>query len=208
MKLVDMNVAEFISVLGSDAPAPGGGSASALAGSMGTALTMMVMNLTVGKKKYEEHDSQSREILKKMTKLNKQLVAIIDRDTEAFEGVSAVFSMPKQTEEEKEKRREAMQAALKTATLVPFEMMGIMVEAVNETKKAIGKSNINAASDLGVAVLNLKSGIQGAWLNVLINLSGVKDEEFVKQYRKEGQKRLDEGCKAADEVYEEILKII
>lgn len=208
MKLVDMNVAEFISVLGSDAPAPGGGSASALAGSMGTALTMMVMNLTVGKKKYEEHDSQSREILKKMTKLNKQLVAIIDRDTEAFEGVSAVFSMPKQTEEEKEKRREAMQAALKTATLVPFEMMGIMVEAVNETKKAVGKSNINAASDLGVAVLNLKSGIQGAWLNVLINLSGVKDEEFVKQYRKEGQKRLDEGCKAADEVYEEILKII
>ena len=208
MKLVDMNVAEFISVLGSDAPAPGGGSASALAGSMGTALTMMVMNLTVGKKKYEEYDSQSREILKKMTKLNKQLVAIIDRDTEAFEGVSAVFSMPKQTEEEKEKRREAMQAALKTATLVPFEMMGIMVEAVNETKKAVGKSNINAASDLGVAVLNLKSGIQGAWLNVLINLSGVKDEEFVKQYRKEGQKRLDEGCKAADEVYEEILKII
>lgn len=208
MKLVDMNVAEFISVLGSDAPAPGGGSASALAGSMGTALTMMVMNLTVGKKKYEEHDSQSREILKKMTKLNKQLVAIIDRDTEAFEGVSAVFSMPKQTEEEKEKRREAMQAALKTATLVPFEMMGIMVEAVNETKKAVGKSNINAASDLGVAVLNLKSGIQGAWLNVLINLSGVKDEEFVKQYRKEGQKRLDEGCKTADEVYEEILKII
>lgn len=208
MKLVDMNVAEFISVLGSDAPAPGGGSASALAGSMGTALTMMVMNLTVGKKKYEEHDSQSREILKKMTKLNKQLVAIIDRDTEAFEGVSAVFSMPKQTEEEKEKRREAMQAALKTATLVPFEMMGIMVEAVNETKKAVGKSNINAASDLGVAVLNLKSGIQGAWLNVLINLSGVKDEEFVKQYQKEGQKRLDEGCKAADKVYEEILKII
>lgn len=208
MKLVDMNVAEFISVLGSDAPAPGGGSASALAGSMGTALTMMVINLTVGKKKYEEYDSQSKEILKKMTKLNKQLVAIIDRDTEAFEGVSAVFSMPKQTEEEKEKRREAMQAALKTATLVPFEMMGIMVEAVNETKKAVGKSNINAASDLGVAVLNLKSGIQGAWLNVLINLSGVKDEEFVKQYRKEGQKRLDEGCKAADEVYEEILKII
>ncbi|MGM0123136.1 formiminotetrahydrofolate cyclodeaminase [Enterococcus sp. AZ194] len=208
MKLVDMKVAEFVSVLASDAPAPGGGSAAALAGSIGSALTIMVMNLTIGKKKYETYDSQSKEILQEMTKLNEQLVAIIDKDTEAFDGVSAIFSMPKETDEEKEKRRMAMQAALKAATLVPFEMMELMTKAAKVTQNAVGKSNINAASDLGVAALNLNSGLKGAWLNVLINLSGVKDQEFVEHYKQEGKKVLEEGCRVTDEIYAEILKIV
>lgn len=208
MKLIEMTVQDFVSVLGSDAPAPGGGSASALAGSLGSALTMMVMNLTIGKKKYAEFDEENKEILVEITKLNEQLVQIIDRDTEAFDGVSAVFSMPKETEEDKEKRRAAMQAALKVATLVPYEMMGLMVDSIKVTQKAVGKSNTNAASDLGVSALNLKAGLQGAWLNVLINLSGVKDEAFVNEHKKAGEELLAVGCKLADEIYEEILKLV
>lgn len=208
MKLIDMQVKEFVKVLGSDAPAPGGGSASALAGAVGSALTLMVMQLTIGKKNYAEHEALMKEIFADMTKVSDKLVAIIDRDTEAFNGVSAVFAMPKETEEDKEKRKAAMQAALQAATLVPFEMMGLMNEALVLTQKAVGKSNTNAASDLGVAALNLKSGLQGAWLNVLINLSGIKDEGFVTKHKKEGADALAKGCKMADEIYEEILKLV
>ena len=208
MKLVELKVDEFVKVLGSDAPAPGGGSASALAGAIGSALTMMVMNLTIGKKKYLEHDELSKQVLLEMTKLNKELVEIVDRDTAAFDAVSAVFSMPKETEEDKTKRRVAMQEALKGATLVPFEMMDLMVQTIKLTQKVVGKSNTNAASDLGVSALNLKAGLQGAWLNVLINLSDIKDEAFVEKHKKEGQEFLELGSKIADEIYADILQLI
>lgn len=95
MKLTDMQVKEFINVLASDAPAPGGGSASALAGSMGVGLAKMVASLTLGKAKYAEHQETVQQIHDRANELVSQLTAGIDRDTEAFDGVSAVFAMPK-----------------------------------------------------------------------------------------------------------------
>lgn len=83
-----------------------------------------------------------------------------------------------------------------------------ILAALQTTQKAVGKSNTNAASDLGVAALNLKAGLQGAWLNVLINLSGVKDEAFVADYRSKGEDLLQKGCSLADEIYQEILKVV
>ena len=83
-----------------------------------------------------------------------------------------------------------------------------MVEALETTATAVGKSNTNAASDLGVAALNLKAGLQGAWLNVLINLSGIKDEDFVTDYHQKGQTLLDKGCLLADNIYKQILEIV
>ncbi|MGX6979846.1 cyclodeaminase/cyclohydrolase family protein [Vagococcus elongatus] len=208
MKLIDMKVKDFMTVLGSDEPAPGGGSASALAGSMGISLTKMVTELSFGKKKYEEFEALLKEAHEETTQLQASFIKAIDEDTEAFNKVSAVFSMPKETEKEKEERKEAMQQALKGATQTPFEMMEIAIEALNVTKKLIGKSNTNAASDLGVAALNLKSALQGAWLNVLINLSGVKDPAFVEQYQEQGARLLSEGSSLADEIYEAIEKIV
>ncbi len=206
MKLVEMQINDFIAVLGSDTPAPGGGSASALAAAQGIALTKMVTELTIGKKKYAEFEDEIELLQKKAKSLQEGLLRAIDEDTEAFNQVSAVFGLPKTTEEEKKARREAMQSALKGAAVTPFSMMEKIVDALKVTQTAVGKSNTNAASDLGVAALNLKAALQGAWLNVLINLASIKDEMFVRQYRKAGESLVEEGSKIADATYQQILE--
>ncbi|MCA9764829.1 MAG: cyclodeaminase/cyclohydrolase family protein [Carnobacterium sp.] len=206
MQLVDLTITEFIGKLGSNEPAPGGGSASALVAGVGAALTRMVAELTIGKPKYAEYNDEMELVLEEMKVVNTNLLECIDRDTEAFNQVSAVFDLPKQTDEDKQKRREAMQAALKYATEIPFETMEFILEGIHLTAKAVGKSNTNAASDLGVAALTMKAGLCGAWLNVCINLSGVKDEEFKNDYTTRGKAILAEGIKIADDIYEEIEK--
>lgn len=205
MKLVELTVKDFMEVLGSNEPAPGGGSAAALSATMGISLVKMVCELTVGKKKYAEYEELITEIHNKTITLQNELLISIDKDTEAFNAVSAVFSMPKETEEDKLARKEAMQLALKGAALSPYHMMELMVEAIETTEKAVGKSNVNAVSDLGVAALTLKSGLQGAWLNVLINLSSIKDDEFVEIYRTKGEQLLNSGCLATDRIYSSVL---
>lgn len=205
MKLTEMQVNEFINVLASDAPAPGGGSASALAGAMGVGLSKMVAALTLGKSKYADYQQTAQQIFDSADALTKQLTAGIDRDTEAFDGVSAVFAMPKSTDEEKAARKEAMQKALKEATLVPYSIMELCLESLKVVELGIGRTNTSAASDLGVAALNLKSAVQGAWLNVLINLGSIKDEDFVKEYRTKGEEILHQALPLADKIYNDIL---
>ena len=112
MKLVEMKVNEFVDLMASDEPAPGGGAAPALEGAQGAALTAMVCALTVGKKKYADVQELAIESQKKGNELKAQFVDVIDRDTEAFNAVSAVFAMPKDTDEEKAARKAAMQEAL------------------------------------------------------------------------------------------------
>ena len=205
MQLKDRTVSAFLETLGSDAPAPGGGSASALMGAMGTALTTMVAALTAGKEKYAEQEALMQEIIQKGETLRIQLADVMDRDTEAFRGVTAVFAMPRGTEEEKAARKTAMQAALKACTLTPYEMMECALAALELTEAALGRSNTNAASDLGVAALCLKAAIQGAWLNILINLGGIRDEAFVRQYRADGEAILEKALPMADHIYQTVL---
>ena len=205
MKLTEMTIPAFAKLLGSDAPAPGGGSAAALSGALGAALTTMVAALTTGKEKYAEHETLMQEILTKGAKLREQLVDVIDRDTQAFNGVSAVFAMPKETDEQKAARKAAMQDALKACTLTPYEMMECSLAALELTEKALGRSNTNALSDLGVAALSLKAAIQGAWLNILINIGGIRDEAFVAKYRTEGQAILDKALPLADKIYADVV---
>ncbi|OUO94351.1 cyclodeaminase/cyclohydrolase family protein [Cloacibacillus sp. An23] len=206
MKLAEMQVAEFVNVMASDAPAPGGGSAAALEGALGAALTAMVCALTVGKKKYADVQELAVESQKKADGLKARFVDVIDRDTEAFNAVSAVFAMPKDTDEQKAARKAAMQEALKGCTKTPFEMMQLSCEALELTRSLVGRLNASAASDLGCAALSLKAAVQGAWLNVLINISGINDEAFVSEYRSGGQALLDKALPLADEIYAEILK--
>lgn len=208
MELRGLIVSEFVESVSSDSPAPGGGSVSALAGSVGAALTCMVSELTIGREKYKEHEELMQDINADMSKIKSKLVLAIDRDKEAFDGVTDVFRMPKETDEEKDKRKVAMQKALKDSVIVPIEVMEMALEGLLITEKALGKSNTNAASDLGVGALNLKSCIQGAWLNVLINLSGIKDEKFVNEYKEKGNEILKKALPIADKIYNEILKDI
>jgi len=205
MKLADQTVTSFVDLMASDAPAPGGGSAAALEGALGTALTAMVCALTQGKKKYAEYAELSAEVGEKAQMLKAQYVDVIDRDTEAFNAVSAVFAMPKDTDEEKAARSAAMQEALKGCTKTPFEMMELAAKALELTDSVVGRSNLSAASDLGCAALSLKAAIQGAWLNVLINIGGLKDQAFAEQYRAEGETLLKKALPLADSIYAKVL---
>ena len=206
MKLVEMTVSQFADVMASDAPAPGGGSASALNGAIGAGLAAMVCALTVGKKKYVEFEDLAKETEGKALALKDKFVAIIDTDTEAFNAVSAVFTMPKDTDEQKAARKAAMLEALKGCTVSPYQMMELAAEALELVSSLVGKSNATAASDLGCAALNLKSAIQGAWLNVCININGMADQAFADEYRAKGQALLDKALPMADAAYAAILE--
>lgn len=206
MKLAEMQVTEFVNLMASDAPAPGGGSAAALEGAVGAALTAMVCALTVGKKKYADVQELAVESQKKAEELKARFVDVMNRDTEAFNAVSAVFAMPKDTDEQKAARKAAMQEALKGCTKTPFEMMQLACETLELTRSLVGRLNASAASDLGCSALSLRAAIQGAWLNVLINISGINDEAFAAEYRKNGEALLAKALPLADEIYAEILK--
>lgn len=206
MQLAELTVRGFADLLGSDAPAPGGGSAAALAGTLGAALTAMVGSLTVGRKKYAEFDGLARETLEKAQDLEHRFLDVMERDTEAFNAVSAVFAMPKGTDQEKEARAAAMQEALQGCTKTPFEMMELSLEALRLTGGLVDRSNASAASDLGCAALSLKAAIQGAWLNVLINIGGIQDQAFAEEYRKNGQALLERALPLADAIYQEVLE--
>lgn len=208
MKLIDMQVKEYLDVLKSDAPAPGGGSVSALAGAQGAALFMMVADLTIGKEKYADFQDVCKAAKEKGAALYAELTAAVDKDTEAFNLVSAAFKMPKNTDEEKAARKQAIADGTLVATEVPFRTMELGYEGLMTAKTMIGKSNPNAASDLGVAILNLTGCIKGAWLNVKINLPGVKDEAKAKYYAEEGQKMFDEADKIASSLYNEVAAIL
>ena len=206
MKLVDMTITQFSYLLASAAPAPGGGSVAAMEGALGAALTNMVASLTIGKEKYAEHDDLIKELAADAEKCRHDFLDVIDRDTEAFNSVSAVFNMPRDTDEQKASRKLAMQAGLKDSTLTPYDMMCHALAALEITNRALGKTNINAASDLGVAALSLKAAVQGAWLNILINISGIKDEAFVKKYRGDGEAILAKALPLADKIYDAVLQ--
>ncbi len=204
MKLVDLTVKDYLDVLKSDAPAPGGGSVSALSAAQGVALAAMVADLTIGREKYAEYEEACRAAKEKALDLYTQLVEGIDKDTEAFNKVSAAYKLPKDTDEQKAARSAAIRAANVGATEVPFETVKLCLEGLKITATIVGKSNPNAASDLGVAALNLLAGIKGAWLNVKINLPGIKDEELKARFES-GAELVAEAEAVAKEIYEKVL---
>ncbi|WP_025729506.1 cyclodeaminase/cyclohydrolase family protein [Atopobacter phocae] len=207
MELTELSISEFLNTLGSKAPTPGGGSTSALVASMGIALTQMVAELTVGKKKYSASQEVMEHILVQTSQLRDKLLKHMELDVQAFSAVSAVFKMPKNTDEEKKERREAMQLALKGAAQAPYNMMPTIVEALEVTRLAVGRSNQHALSDLGGAALNLKAGLEGAWLNVLINLDLIKDEKFVQEMKQSGEILLEKGIQQANEIHEAVRSL-
>lgn len=208
MKLADMQVTQFCDVLASDAPAPGGGSTAALEGALGAALTAMVCGLTtVGKsrEKYAEYQEFVLASQKKALDLKARFVDVMDRDTEAFNVVSAAFGMPKVTDEEKAARSAAIQKGLEGCTRTPFEMMELAAETLELTAELLGKTNDSAASDLGVSALSMRAAIQGAWLNVLINIGSLKNKELAEDYRKKGEALLAKALPLADQIYQNVL---
>ena len=204
MKLVDMTVKDYLDLLKSDAPAPGGGSVSALSAAQGVGLVAMVADLTIGREKYAEYEEVCKVAKEEALKLYSAFIEGIDKDTEAFNKVSAAYKLPKNTDEEKAARSAAIREANVGATEVPFETVKLCLAGLKVTETMVGKSNPNAASDLGVAALNLLSGIRGAWLNVKINLPGIKDEALKAKFET-GEAMVDEAYVLANRIYEEVL---
>ena len=208
MKLADMQVTQFCDVLASDAPAPGGGSTAALEGALGAALTAMVCGLTTvgrSREKYAEYQEFVLASQKKALDLKARFMDVMDRDTEAFNVVSAAFGMPKATDEEKAARSAAIQKGLEGCTRTPFEMMELVAETLELTAELLGKTNDSAASDLGVSALSMRAAIQGAWLNVLINIGSLKNKELAEDYRKKGEALLAKALPLADQIYQNVL---
>lgn len=205
MKLAELRVNEFANVLSSDAPAPGGGSTAALEGCLGAALTAMVCGLTVGKKKYADFQELAKNVQSRAEDLKTRFMDVMDRDTEAFDAVSAAYGMPKETDDQKSARSEAIQNALKGCTKTPMEMMELAVETLELTYSVLGKSNASALSDLGVAALSLGAAMRGAWLNVLINIGSLKDRAFAEEHRARGEALMAKGLPLSEQIYQNIL---
>ena len=209
MDLAELTVRGFAETVASDAPAPGGGSVAALEASLGTALTAMVACLTQGRKKYAAFAENAAAVQQKAESLRQRLLALMDEDSQAFNKVSAAFSLPREAEEQKAARSAAIQDGLRACTQTPMEMMELCSEAISLSFDFLDKGfNQSSASDLGVAFLSLRSAMQGAWLNVLINLSSIKDPDFVKEYRERGEALLRAALPLTEAGYQRIQTLI
>lgn len=197
--LAEQPVEAFTALLASDAPAPGGGSAAALEGAMGAALTAMVCELTLGKAQYAAHREEIAAIRDRAEALRKALLEAMDQDTEAFLQVSRAFAMPKATEAEKTARSAAIQRGLALCTQTPLRVMELAAEALALTASLPGRFNESAASDLGVAALSLGACARGAWLNVLINVGSLKDKDLAARYRRQGETLLERALGLSEE---------
>ncbi len=191
--LKDLTVEQFIDVTASDAPAPGGGSVAALAGAVGVALAEMVANLTIGKAKYAEVEDEMKELAAAAAEIRKELTEAIQKDTESFTMYMDALGMPKNTDEEKAVRREAMQNGLKEAAKVPLAVAQTAVKIFPLAETVVKKGNSNAETDGLVACMMARTAVLGALLNVKINLGSIKDEAFVAELAAE-VKRLEEAA--------------
>lgn len=195
-----MNLDDFIDDLSSESPAPGGGAASAVMAVLGTALASMVCALTNGRAKYAQYQDFVESKHSQILDMQNQFKALKDEDIAAFNKISSAYKMPKETDTEKAARHEAIQQALIPATKTPFKIMQLSAKALDITDSLVGKTNVMAISDLGCAALALKSAMQGAYLNVRINISSANEDiESIGEISKE---LLDKYIPIADKIYQ------
>ncbi len=174
----DQPIQQFLDELASKAPTPGGGGAAAIMGAMGAALVSMVCNLTIGKEKYAAVEEEMKRTLEQAEALRETLTDMIRQDVEVFDQVMGAYGMPKETDEQKAQRSEAIQQALKAATDVPLACARACAEVIELSRVVADKGNLNVISDAGVAVLAAHAALRSAALNVYINAGSIRDKEF------------------------------
>jgi glutamate formiminotransferase/formiminotetrahydrofolate cyclodeaminase len=208
MAFENMKLREFLDELASNSPAPGGGSVAALGASMGAALVSMVASLTVGKEKYRDNWGVMEAIRVKSEDLRARFVKLMNDDTESFNVYMAAMKLPKDTDEQKEARKSAMQKAAQAATLVPLLTLEACVDMAGLAFETTLKGNPNALSDAGsAALLAFAAGLAAAY-NVRINLPNVKDETFVKDVRERMSRAVDDLARLDRETRREVDKAL
>ena len=173
----DLTVDQFISLLASAEPTPGGGSVAAIAGSLGAALVAMVASLSEGRPKYAEHEALLAEAKAAGLDLASRMLDLADEDANAFAGFGVAMKMPRETDAEKAARTTALQAAARAATEAPFRTVQACLGVAAMAEAMAGRSNKNASSDLEVAGLMAVAAARGAAANVFVNLPAMGDEE-------------------------------
>jgi methenyltetrahydrofolate cyclohydrolase len=197
-------IATFLDDLASERPTPGGGGAAAVVGAIGAALVSMVCNLTIGKKNYEAASEDLKAVLAKAETLRAELTGAIEEDVIAFNGVMGAYGLPRGTDEEKAKRAEAIQHALRAATLAPLRVCEACYEVIELSRAAADKGNLNVISDAGVAVLAAYAGLRSSALNVYINAKGIKDRAFADKHVADVDALLSKSAAATEEIYETV----
>ena len=210
MKLIDMSVADFTNEVDSNSPAPGGGSVSALASDIGVSLARMMAHLSFEKKKFEQLDEKTKEEFKarfdKLGEIRKELSTLVDKDTESFNEFMKVVKMPKETEEQNQLRAKAIQEATIFSIEVPYKTASLSLEALRLLDFLIKNGNQNAITDIGVGTLMLSAGMEGAILNVKVNLGQIKDKQIYDKYRDGCKEILSEGNEIKDNIISNIHK--
>ena len=185
MKLADLSIKDFLSKTASGSPVPGGGSVAALSACLAASLSEMVANLTIGKKGYEPVKEEMEEIAKKASDHRNELIKDIDQDSDAYNDVLSAFKLPKGSEQEAAKRKQAIQNAFKNASLVPLGVAQNAFRIIDLAEKVVKHGNKNAATDGVVGVMMARTAVLSALYNVKINLSSITDAAFVEKMRKD-----------------------
>lgn len=197
-------IGQFLDELASGAATPGGGAAAGLAGAMGAALMSMVANLTIGRKKYAEHEEEMRQLQARADDVRREMTALAERDAVVFDNVMAAYKLPKDTEEQRADRDAAIQRALVEATQVPLRTME-QAAAIYELAVPLSqKGNTTAISDVGAGLLLAEAALYAAMLNVKINLGLMTDQAFIDPVRRQ----TDELLMGKDETKREVIAAV
>lgn len=206
MEITSRSCADFVAVLATKAPVPGGGGASALCGAIGTALGNMVGSLTVGKKKYAAVENEIKEYQAKCSALQKDLLALVEKDAEVFEPLAAAYGLPKDTEEQRAHKEQVMESALAAACEVPLQIMEKCGEAIELLEQFAEKGSRIAVSDAGVGAALCRGALRGAALNVFINTKSMKNRERAVTANSRADAMLEKYGALADKIYNFVSK--
>ncbi|MBE5974787.1 MAG: cyclodeaminase/cyclohydrolase family protein [Paenibacillaceae bacterium] len=197
----DLTVSTFLEELSSKKPTPGGGGAAALGGAQGVALGEMVINLTLGKKKYADVEEEMQLLLVRLEEIRAEFLRLADEDARVFAPLAAAYGLPSGTEEEKKHKEEVLETHLLAASLVPKTVMEQAVEAIKIMDILAHKGSRLAVSDVGVGVSFLRTALLGAKMNVSINTKFMKQRETARQLDQEASELAETGRKLSDEIY-------
>lgn len=202
--MTEKSCREFVEVLVSKSPVPGGGGAAAMAGALGTALGEMVGSLTIGKKKYADVQDDVLRLKEEAQKLESEFLDLVERDAEVFESLSRAYGLPKDTEEQKAYKAEVMEAALKEACTVPVRIMECCCKAIGLVREMETIGMAIAISDAGCAAAYLRAALTSASLNVYINTKSMRDRNYAREQDQYVAKMLEEYVSICDEVFQKV----
>ncbi|HUW93654.1 MAG TPA: glutamate formimidoyltransferase [Bacteroidales bacterium] len=207
-KLVDLTLSDFVWAASSDSPAPGGGSVSASMGALGAALGTMAANLSSHKRGWDDRWEDFAAWAEKGATMQKRLLELVDEDTDAFNNIMKAFEMPKKSDEEKAARSLAIENATKHASVIPFTVMQEAFKSFELLEAMVTTGNPNSVTDAAVGVLATRACIRGAYLNVRINVSNLKDRSFAENILKEGETIEVKAAEYEREILDLVLKSI